>query len=357
MDGLRFGDGLSGLAKVQYSVSANKLFADAAIIPWTDIGALTPGATWYRPVITYSFPQLANAASNYFSFRAVDVAGTTRTVVDAFGIGKNVSGPVVTISTPALTFLSTFTWLSGNAYPTNDHAIRGTEVSLRDLSNGLYYNGAAFLSGSRAWQDASDTASTFTITLPGLPLVSGRQYQAVARSSDAVGDYSQVFATYTFTFDSQPPSALVLYPADGATAYSAASISGTAADPVSGITAVDVTENGGRTASPPGIRSPSRCRPAPRLTGPGTSIPTCATAWPAARPTTPLCARRTLPAPGITASSTCPAPLSPTSTTRRRRLRLHWPRPPAESAAPWPCSGGRPVTTGFPATCSRGATR
>ncbi|OGR41912.1 MAG: hypothetical protein A2X35_11425 [Elusimicrobia bacterium GWA2_61_42] len=241
VDGLRFGDGLSGLAKVQYSVSANKLFADAAIIPWTDIGALTPGATWYRPVITYSFPQLANAASNYFSFRAVDVAGTTRTVVDAFGIGKNVSGPVVTISTPALTFLSTFTWLSGNAYPTNDHAIRGTEVSLRDLSNGLYYNGAAFLSGSRAWQDASDTASTFTITLPGLPLVSGRQYQAVARSSDAVGDYSQVFATYTFTFDSQPPSALVLYPADGATAYSAASISGTAADPVSGITAVDVT--------------------------------------------------------------------------------------------------------------------
>jgi hypothetical protein len=240
VEGLRFDDGLSGLAKVQYSVSASKLFADASVIPWTDAGTLTPGATWYQPVITYSFSQLSNATSNYFSFRAVDLAGSTRTLVDAFGIGKNISGPVVTISTPTLPYLSTFTWLAGNALPTHAHAVLGTEVSLRDLASGLYYNGTAFLSGVRAWQDASDAASTFTITLPNLPLVSGRQYQAVARSSDAVGDYSQVFATYTFTFDALPPSALVIYPADGGIAYSAGSISGTAADPTSGITAVDV---------------------------------------------------------------------------------------------------------------------
>ncbi|HAT71635.1 MAG TPA: hypothetical protein DCS63_02335 [Elusimicrobia bacterium] len=239
--GLRFGDALAGLARVQYSASASKLFADAAVIPWTDIPGLTPGATWYQPVLTYSFAQLANAASNYFSFRAVDIAGSTRTLVDAFGIGKNVSGPVVTISTPTLAFLSTFTWLSGNAYPTNAHAVLGTEVSLRDMASGLYYNGLSFLSGSRVWVDAADIASTFTLTLPNLPLVSGRQYQAVARSSDAVGDYSQVFGTYTFTYDSLPPSALVIYPADGGVAYSAASISGTAADATSGITSVEVT--------------------------------------------------------------------------------------------------------------------
>lgn len=238
--GLRFGDGLSGLARLQYSVSSNKLFADAAVIPWTDIAGLTPGATYYEPVITYSFNQLANAASNYFSFRAVDVAGSTRTLADAFGIGKNVSGPVVNISTPALAFLSTFTWLSGNTSPTHAHAVLGTEISLRDMASGLYYNGSAFLSGSRAWQDAEDVSSTFTLLLPGLPLLSGRQYQVVARSSDSVGDYSQVFATYTFTFDSQAPSAAVLYPADGSVAYSAAAISGTAADSVSGITSVEV---------------------------------------------------------------------------------------------------------------------
>lgn len=240
--GLRFDEALSGLARVQYSVSANKSFADAAVVPWTDIPGLTPGATWYEPAaLTYSFPQLANATSNYFSFRAVDLAGSTRTLVDAFGIGKNVSGPVVTISTPALAYLSTFTYVSGNALPTNAHPVEGTEVYLVDLSNGLYYSGSAFLSGSRVWHDAEDAASTFTITFANLPLVSGRQYRAVARSSDSVGDYSQVFATYTFTFDALPPAAAVVYPADGSVAESAASISGTAGDASSGITSVEVS--------------------------------------------------------------------------------------------------------------------
>ncbi|MCM2268184.1 MAG: T9SS type A sorting domain-containing protein, partial [Elusimicrobiales bacterium] len=240
--GLRFDEAMSGLARVQYSVSASKLFADGAVIPWTDLTVppLTPGATWYEPVLTYSFAQLANAASNYFSFRAVDLAGSTRTVVDAFGIGKNVSGPVVNITTPTLAFLSTFTWLSGSALPTNAHPVLGTEVSLRDMVSGLYYNGVSFLSGARVWREADDAASTFTITLANLPLVSGRQYQAVARSSDSVGDYSQVFSTYAFTFDAQPPAALILYPADGSLAPSAAAISGTASDAASGITSVEV---------------------------------------------------------------------------------------------------------------------
>ena len=241
VEGLRFEEALSGLAKVQFSVSASKLFADAAVIPWTDIPGLTPGATWYEPVITYSFSQLANAASNYFSLRAVDLAGSTRTLVDAFGIGKNVSGPVVNITTPTAGYLSTFTWVSGNALPTNNHAVLGTELSLRDMASGLYYSGSSFLSGSRVWHDAADEASTFTITLANLPLISGRQYQAVARSSDSVGDYSQVFSTYVFTFDALPPAAVVLYPAAGASALSAASISGTAGDASSGISSVEVS--------------------------------------------------------------------------------------------------------------------
>lgn len=241
ISGLRFDDALSGLAKVQYSASNNKQFGDAAVIPWTDIPGLTPGSTWYQPgPITYSFNQLANAASNYFSFRAVDVAGSTRTLVDAFGIGKNVSGPIVTISIPSALFPSTVTWLSGNTYPTNGHAVLGTQVCLRDLATGLYYDGSGFLAGSRVWLDADDQPSTFTLLVPGLPLASGRQYQAVARSSDSAGDYSQLYSTYTFTFDAQAPAAAVFYPADGTTAASAGSISGTASDAVSGITGVEV---------------------------------------------------------------------------------------------------------------------
>lgn len=237
---LDFGDPLSGLARVQYSVSASKNFADGAVIPWTDIAGLTPGATWYRPVLTYSFNALANATSNYFSFRAVDVAGSTRTLTDAFGIAKNVSGPIVGISTPTALFLSTFTLVAGDTAETNAHQVKGTEVSIRDLTSLLYYNAGAFLSGSRAWQDAQDFPSSYTIIFQNLPLISGRQYQVVARSSDSAGDYSQLFATHTFTFDASAPAAVVLYPADGSASPSVTAVSGTAADPQSGISSVDV---------------------------------------------------------------------------------------------------------------------
>jgi len=237
---LDFGDPLSGLARVQYSVSASKNFADGAVIPWTDIAGLTAGATWYRPVLAYNFNALANATSNYFSFRAVDVAGSTRTLTDAFGIAKNVSGPVVTISTPTALFLSTFTRVAGDTAETNAHQVKGTEVSIRDLTSLLYYNGVDFLSGSQAWQDAQDFPSSFTIIFQNLPLIGGRQYQVVARSSDSAGDYSQLLATHTFTFDAAAPAAAVLYPADGSTAPSVAAVSGTAADPHSGIASVDV---------------------------------------------------------------------------------------------------------------------
>ena len=232
---LRFSDELSGLANVQYSVSSAKIFADGSVIPWTDItllnstAALASGATWYQTDLTYSFNQLANATSNYFSFRAVDAAGSVRTFADAFGLAKNISGPTVSISSPTQAFLSTFTWVGGNSGETNFHAVRGTEISLRDLSSGLYYNSGDFLSGSRAWQDAEDLASTFTLTFNNLALIDGRPYQAVARSSDSAGDYSQLFATYTFTFDSAAPLVQILSPADGSAAASPSSISGTAA--------------------------------------------------------------------------------------------------------------------------------
>lgn len=238
--GLAFSDPLSGLERVQYSVSVLKGFADGGVIAWTDLPGLAQGATGYTATLAYSFNALANAASNYFSFRAIDIAGSTRTLTDAFGIGKLVSGPMVSIATPTAACLSTFTLVSGYTAETNAHAVLGTEVYLQDMSTLLYYNGGAFLSGSKAWHDAEDIASTYTVVFAGLPLASGRQYRAVARSSDSAGDYSQLLATYTFTYDSLPPTAAVLVPADGGAAYSPVSVSGTAGDATSGITAVDV---------------------------------------------------------------------------------------------------------------------
>ena len=240
---LRFTDPLSGLFRAQYSVSTNDVLPDGAVIGWTAIStpALTPGATFYEPVIPYDFGLLANAASNYFSFRIVDVAGSTSVYKNVFSIGKNVFGPIVAITAPAASpaSLSTFSYAAGNATPTNGQTIEGSEVSLYDATVAKYYTGSVFTAGSRQWFDAQDAAGVYDITFANLPLVSGRQYQIVARSSDSAGDYSQSFATYTFTFDTQPPDTLVVSPVNSEP-YSGASCSGAASDAYSGISAVDI---------------------------------------------------------------------------------------------------------------------
>lgn len=242
IDALHFEDALSGLFRLQYSVSDKDNYAAADVIGWTGISTqtMTPGATFYDPVIAYDFAQLANGVSNYFSLRACDVAGSTATATAVFAIAKNVAGPVVSISTPGYTpaYLSTFTHVAGAASPTNNHPVLGSEVSLRDLTGGGYYDGADFLAGSRVWFDAEETGGAFSYRFDNIQLISGRDYQAVARSSDSAGDYSQAFATYTFRFDTDDPAAQLTSPLDGET-YTGSSLSGTAAD-ASGISAVEI---------------------------------------------------------------------------------------------------------------------
>ncbi|HNW43354.1 MAG TPA: hypothetical protein PKI19_02550 [Elusimicrobiales bacterium] len=242
ISGLRFEDALSGLYKAQYSVSLNPNNPDAEVIGWTTIDdpQLTQGATYYEPLVPYSFAQLASAASNYFSLRAVDVAGSTYTWNKVFGIGKNVSGPAVTISSPTALqlFLSTFGYVAGGAAPSNGHAVQRSEVSLRDLFQGKFYTGSAFTADSRVWFNAAGAAPAFNYIFQNLALVSGRQYQVVARSSDSAGDYSQTFATHTFTYDTQAPDTLVLLPGQDAV-YSGSSFSGSADDPA-GLSAVNI---------------------------------------------------------------------------------------------------------------------
>ncbi|MDT8286977.1 MAG: hypothetical protein RQ748_07715 [Elusimicrobiales bacterium] len=233
-----FSDYVSGLSRLQYSVSPLALSGDGSAIPWTDIGTFSPGdsealgVTW-----NYDFTRLSNATTNYFSLRAVDVAGGTRTLTDAFYVMKNVAGPVVTISTPTGTYLSTFTLVQGYNTETAGRPVMETQVFVRDRDTGLYWDGADFISASRLWHVAAGTYP-FVFEPAGITLEQGHQYEAVARSSDTLGDFSQAFATATFTYDALPPSAGVIFPADGGTADSPLYISGTAADAVSSVSAV-----------------------------------------------------------------------------------------------------------------------
>lgn len=235
-----FTDATSKLARAQYSVSTNKLSADANVTGWTDIGDPAGGAV-YSSGWNYDFAQLANGASNYFSLKGTDAAGNESVLYDAFAIKKSMLGPVVTLTSPSGLYLSTVTLIAGSAVETSSHAVIGTEISVYDDGSARYWDGAGFTAPTRVWHVASGT-DTFSLAV-SLPLVSGRLYEIVARSSDTVG-YSSAYSTVTFTYDTEAPSAAVTSPADGSSAYSPVSLGGTAADAVAGVDVVQIALRG-----------------------------------------------------------------------------------------------------------------
>ncbi|MBU2572869.1 MAG: hypothetical protein KKH28_02175 [Elusimicrobia bacterium] len=231
-----FSDYTSKLAQARYSVSTNKLSGNANVIGWTDIGDPAASAV-YATTWSYNFGLLANGVSNYFSLKARDAAGNEKILYDAFVIKKSMLGPVVIITSPADVYLSTITLIAGSAIETASHPVIGTEISVLDDDAARYWNGADFTAPTRVWHAASGTQA-WSLAV-NLPLINGRLYEIVARSSDTIG-YSSAYSTAAFTYDTGAPSAGVTAPADGSSAYSPTSISGTAADGVAGVNAVEL---------------------------------------------------------------------------------------------------------------------
>ncbi|MBI5242612.1 MAG: carboxypeptidase regulatory-like domain-containing protein [Elusimicrobia bacterium] len=237
-------DAGGGLARVQYGASLVKNSADASLIGWTDL-ALPGGATYYVSDWEAAFASLISNSTNYISVRAIDMAGSTTTVVDAFYVLKDTAGPRVAFIAPAAGgWRSELAMISGTA--SDAGGIRGVELKLQaSPPGGLYWNGSAFSSAVEVWFAAVGTSAwSFA---PGAAWSDGTLYQVVARSSDSLGNYSVPYSTADFRFDSSTPTAGVSVPSPPfpAAVNSLPAISGTANDPggfpaAAGVAAVEV---------------------------------------------------------------------------------------------------------------------
>jgi len=241
---VNFGDaqGGAGLAAVEYSASNTGGSANGNVLPWTALGGLNPGATYYNGPWAAAFGSLASGATNYISVRALDLAGNVFSVTDAFLVLKNVSGPTVKITAPYAGFHSALAAVAGTAAPILEYAISGTELSIQNKSSNQYWDGTDFISAGQVWLKAAGL-TTWSYDTSGIAWASGTQYQVVARSSDTALNYSLPYATATFTFDTSAPAAFILAPASGSILETPAAVSGTAQDsgPNSGVPYIDLT--------------------------------------------------------------------------------------------------------------------
>ncbi len=235
-------DALSGLQQFLYSASAVPGAADGAILPWTSVPGFSPGPSYAAPW-GVDFAALRDGVTNYISVRAVDAAGNARTYADAFKLLKNTLGPPVVITSPGGAWVSTVTAFSGTASPMVESSPPvGTQVSLRELAGGLYYDGASFSSASQVWLDASGTA-TWSYDASTVPFAQGTEYALTARARDSSGLLTaSPYPSVTFQLDQQAPSVWVSTPLPaGSTVYSLDTVQGTAADSgPAGLYAVDI---------------------------------------------------------------------------------------------------------------------
>jgi len=185
------------------------------------------------------FDRLVSGATNYISVLAVDLAGNTTEVVNAFHVIKDTEGPAVGLTAPLDPFISTLTAISGTAADWRE--VAGVEVAVELTTAAKFWNGSGFISGTRVWVPAVYSGGSWSLSL-GEVWESSGSYRIVARASDTAGNYTDAYSTGTFLWDVSLPTAAVQSPADGATVTTLATVSGTAADSLadSGVASVEL---------------------------------------------------------------------------------------------------------------------
>lgn len=250
-----FKDPASGLKAIEYSAWTGLNFNGTNPVPWTPVAAIAPGQSAYTANWAVNFSLLQDGATNYISVRAWDITGSSSPALnffqfpDIFTVLKDTSPPTVTVVTPANGgFRSNLAAIAGTSFDVQP--IAGVEINVKRLSDNCYWNPATndFIStcvpAPPVWFPAPGGLSWSTATAIPWASYNAVEFESVARSSDAAGNYSLVYSTSRFTMDTGVPTAGIVVPPTGLPATGLSMISGTAADslptPNSGISTVDI---------------------------------------------------------------------------------------------------------------------
>ncbi|MFC7486166.1 hypothetical protein ACOCJ7_13030 [Knoellia sp. CPCC 206453] len=182
-----------------------------------------------------SFAELA-AGSHTFQARATDTVGNV-SAVTSYTWTVNLTIPTVSIGFPALggSYNDTgFTTGCGTASigdlcgtAEDDTAVTAVAVSLRQISTGLYWNGASFSGGTETFLPGSLTATDWSYAIGSGSLLEG-DYTVRARASDGA---NLGYDSRTFTVDRTAPTAPTLTISPPATSGPAVTVGFSAGDP------------------------------------------------------------------------------------------------------------------------------
>ncbi|MFI5360913.1 MAG: right-handed parallel beta-helix repeat-containing protein, partial [Elusimicrobiota bacterium] len=208
---------------VSSSVTTNVLAASLTV---SGLSQLASGVTYYFRVASLNW----NGVLDYAA------AGSTEIVTGS-------SQPTSFISAPSAAYLDVLGVISGTAQAYSGAFVSTMNVSVQDLSTNLYWSGSSFVLAAQYYSTAvfsGASSGTWTIPTGGLTLASGTSYQIQSRATDSSGQVQVSVSSVEFTYDTTAPTLSIESPVNGSFLMSFPTLSGTAADPISGVVQAQV---------------------------------------------------------------------------------------------------------------------
>ncbi|HSE81724.1 MAG TPA: Ig-like domain-containing protein, partial [Gaiellaceae bacterium] len=205
------------------------------------------GGAWSACTSPQSYASLADG-NHAFEVRATDVAGNTDASPASYTWLVDTTAPSSTIDFPAAggeyngagwNSGCTVAGICGTYSDGSGSGIDQVQVSVRRVSTGLYWNGAAFSSATEVLLNTSLAAGDWARTFPASNFPADDDYTIRVFATDAVGN-GEAPASRTFSFDDTSPSGSLTAPADGAAVSgSSVTLSSDSADAGSGVASAE----------------------------------------------------------------------------------------------------------------------
>ncbi len=180
---------------------------------WTTAGLSASGATSATQTLRVDGLDLPDAAAaNLIRFRIQETDGTPAVSPD-YTLQVDVTPPASAVTQPANNaFLNTAPAIAGTATDATS-GVAQVEINVRAAATGLYWDGAAWVSGE-PWLPATGTVAwTFAGQAPAW--ADGATYTLRSRATDGAGNRGGPSVGVAFTFDVTPPAVQVLSPNGG----------------------------------------------------------------------------------------------------------------------------------------------
>ena len=168
------------------------------------------GGGWSSCVSPKSYTGVTQG-SHTFQVRASDSAANTDPTPAQLTWTVDTTDPSSAISFPAASGIyrnAGWSDFSGSASDTGGAAVSGVQVSISQVSSGLYWDGSAFADGSENWRAATGTTS-WSLAFAASNFPADGDYTVSVRATDSATNVQSAPVSRTFTIDNAAPNTTI----------------------------------------------------------------------------------------------------------------------------------------------------